>query len=99
MKTLPLQLLRFCSLADGLSFLVLLYFSIYEKKILGNDAAVRVPGMIHGVIFTILIILLIWCWDRYNWSFKRVAQVFISALIPFVPFILEGSLKKEQRAL
>lgn len=99
MKALPLKLLRFFSLADGLSFIILLYFSLYEKKVLGNDEAVRIPGMIHGVIFTVFFILLIWCWDRYRWSLKRIAQVFISALIPFAPFFLEGSLKREQNSL
>lgn len=99
MATLPLKLLRFFSLADGLSFIVLLYFSLYEKRMLGNDDAIRIPGMIHGGIFTAFFLLLIWCWDRYNWSWKRLAQVFISALIPFAPFFLEGSLRKEQDAL
>ena len=99
MKTLPLKLLRFFSLADGLSFLILLYFSLYEKRMLGNDDAIRIPGRIHGAIFTVFFILLIWCWDHYKWSLKRVAQVFISALIPVAPFFLESSLKKEQQAL
>lgn len=99
MKTLPLKLLRFFSLADGLSFIILLYFAIYEKRMLGNDDAIRIPGMIHGAIFTIFFLLLIWCWDRYKWSFKRLATVFICSLIPFAPFFLEPSLKREQNTL
>lgn len=99
MKALPLQLLRIFSLADGISFLVLLYFAIYEKRILGRDDAIRIPGMVHGAFFTVFFLLLIWCWDYYKWSLKRIAQVFISALIPAAPFFLEGSLKKEQHSL
>jgi integral membrane protein len=99
MKKLPLRLLRIFSLADGVSFLILLYFSIYEKRMLGNQDAIRIPGMIHGVIFTVFFVLLIWCWDRYHWTWKRVAQVFLSALVPLAPFFLETQLKKEQSGL
>ena len=47
----PLTALRVMSIADGISFLYLLYHSIYSKRILGIDEAIRVPGMIHGVLF------------------------------------------------
>ncbi|MDA7890036.1 DUF3817 domain-containing protein [Akkermansiaceae bacterium] len=94
----PLGLLRLFSLLDGLSFIVLLYFSIYEKRMLGNDDAIRIPGMIHGAIFTVFLILLFACWDRQKWPLKRVVQVFICALIPFAPFFLEPSLKREQQS-
>ena len=95
----PLGLLRLFSLLDGISFLVLLYFSIYEKRMLGNDDAIRIPGMIHGAIFTIFFFLLIACWDRYKWSIGKIAKVFACSLIPVAPFFLEPSLKREQESL
>ena len=55
----PLGLLRLFSILDGLSFVILLYFSIYEKRILGNEDAIRTPGMIHGVIFCVFVIFLL----------------------------------------
>ena len=94
----PLGLLRLFSILDGLSFVILLYFSIYEKRILGNDDAIRVPGMIHGGIFVVFMILLYLTWDEYKWSIKRAGIVFVCALIPFAPFFLEPSLKREQNA-
>jgi len=95
----PLGLLRLFSLLDGISFLVLLYFSIYEKRMLGNADAIRTPGMIHGVIFTIFFILLLICWDRYKWSVLTVAKVFACSLIPVAPFFLEPHLQRMQRKL
>lgn len=92
----PLGLLRLLSLLDGLSFVVLLYFAIYEKRILGDDTAVRVPGMIHGVIFTLFLVLLYLTMEKRKWPTKRVALVFVCSLIPFAPFFLEPNLKKEQ---
>ncbi len=95
----PLGFLRLFSLLDGLSFLVLLYFSIYEKRILGNEDAIRIPGMIHGGIFTVLFLLVIYMLAVKDWPMKRAAQVMVSALIPFAPFFLEPSLKREQLEL
>ena len=97
MLQFPLGLLRLSSLLDGLSFIILLYFAIYEKRILGDETAVRIPGMVHGVIFTIFLILLYFTMEKQKWPIKRAALVFVCSLIPFAPFFLEPSLKKEQR--
>lgn len=97
MLQFPLGLLRLSSLLDGLSFIILLYFAIYEKRILGDEAAVRIPGMVHGVIFTIFLILLYFTMEKRRWPIRRAALVFVCSLIPFAPFFLEPSLKKEQR--
>jgi len=91
-----LRLLRISSLLDGLSFVVLLYFAIYEKRILGDETAVRIPGMIHGIIFTVFLILLYFTMEKRKWPLKRAVLVFGCSLIPFAPFFLEPRLKREQ---
>jgi len=96
MLQFPLGLLRLFSLLDGISFVVLLYFSIYEKRMLGNEEAIEIPGAVHGAIFTVFFILLIICSVTRKLPLKRVAQVFVCALIPFAPFFLEPSLRREQ---
>ena len=92
----PLGLLRLSSLLDGLSFIILLYFAIYEKRILGDDTAVRIPGMIHGAIFTIFLIFLYLTLEKQKWPLRRGALVLLCSLIPFAPFFLEPMLKREQ---
>jgi len=94
----PLGFLRLFSLLDGLSFIVLLYFSIYEKRILGDETAIRIPGMVHGVIFTIFLVLICLTMVSRKWPIKRAALVFVCSLLPFAPFFLEISLKKEQES-
>ena len=91
-----LSLLRISSLLDGLSFVIRLYFAIYEKRTLGDETAVRIPGMIHGIIFTVFLILLYFTMEKRKWPMKRAALVFVCSLIPFAPFFLEASLKREQ---
>lgn len=91
-----LPFLRAASLLDGLSFVILLYFAIYEKRVLGDATAVRIPGMIHGIIFTVFLILLYLTMEQREWTLKRAGLVFFCALVPFAPFFLEPLLKREQ---
>ena len=50
--------LRAVSLLEGLSYLILLYCSIVMKRIQGHEDAIYLPGMIHGVLFVLLCLLL-----------------------------------------
>ena len=99
MSRLSLTLLRFVSLAEGVSFLVLLYFAIYHKRILGEEDAIRVPGMIHGLLFLLFCLALGHVWIERKWPLGRVIFAFICSLLPFAPFYLERKLKKEERSL
>jgi integral membrane protein len=96
MKGISLKLLRYVSLAEGISFLVLLYAAIYQKRILGNEDAIAVPGMIHGVLFVIFCFLLLHVWIDRGWSFKKAAFAFVCSLLPFAPFFLDRKLKQEE---
>lgn len=95
----PLAFLRIVSIVEGLSFLYLLYHSIYSKRILGHEEAIQVPGMIHGLLFCLFAAALYWTWQERNWPLKRAAVVFACGLVPLGPFFLEPSLKREHKAL
>jgi integral membrane protein len=96
MKGLSLKLLRYVSLAEGVSFLVLLYAAIYQKRILGDEDAIAVPGMIHGVLFVLFCFLLLHVWLERGWPLGKVAVAFLCSLLPFAPFYLERKLKQEE---
>jgi integral membrane protein len=93
-----LFILRIVSFAEGISFLMLLYFAIYHKRILGDADAIRVPGMIHGVLFMLFCLVLIHVWAHRKWPLKKVAFAFVCALLPFAPFYLEHKLRREPGA-
>ena len=99
MSELSLRLLRGLSVLDGLSFVYLLFHAIYSKRIMGNEEAIQVPGMVHGAIFCGLIVALVFAALQLKWPMQRPALVFVCALVPFAPFALEFSLAKEQREL
>lgn len=90
-------ILRLVSFGEGVSYLVLLYFAIYHKRMLGEEEAIRVPGMVHGVLFVIFCIALVHTWLDRGWTFKKVAFAFVCALLPFAAFYLERELRVENR--
>lgn len=90
----PVTPLRRLSLIEAISFLILLGIAMPLKYICGMPLAVRIVGMIHGLLF------IAFCWALNNvlshtrWPFSRVALVFIASFIPFVPFFLDRKMKK-----
>ena len=87
--------LRAVSLLEGLSYLILLYCSIVMKRIQGHENAIYIPGMIHGLLFVLLCLLLWFTRKPSGWSYLRCALIFGAALLPFGPFFLEPWLKRE----
>ena len=92
-----LTVLRLLSFAEGVSFLVLLYFAIYHKRILGDADAIRVPGMVHGVLFVAFCLVLVHVWVDRKWSFGKVLFAFVCSLVPLAPFYLEHRLRREEK--
>lgn len=95
MSNLPIILLRSVSFAEGVSFLVLLYAAIYQKRILGDAEAIQLPGMIHGVLFVLFCVVLGYVWIDRSWPLRKVCFAFGCSLLPFAPFYLERKLKLE----
>ena len=61
--------------------------------------AVSIVGTIHGVLFTLYVIALIRAALALKRPFKWSAKVFIAAIIPFGPFVIERGLRREEQAL
>ena len=89
--------LRVISIIEGFSYIFLMYHSIYSKRILGIEDAIKVPGMIHGVLFVIFSITLLDTMLAKKCSLSKAALLFIASLIPlgFIP--IELWLKKLQK--
>lgn len=95
LKRRVLQRLRIIGAIEGVSFIVLLYASIVLKRMRGDEDAIYVPGMIHGILFIIYCAAL-WHAMRVNERpVKWAAKFFVAALLPFGPFVVDGSLKRE----
>ena len=90
-----LEQLRIVALVEGVSFLVLLFIAMPLKYMAGIPLAVRIVGMIHGLLFVGFVYALIGAASEREWPFKRSIMAFVSSIIPFGTFIFDKSIKSE----
>jgi integral membrane protein len=87
--------LRWIAIAEGISFLVLLGIAMPLKYLAGMPMAVKVVGWAHGVLFVVLVLALIRAKLHARWSLGYAAVIFIAALLPFGPFVIERRLRRD----
>ena len=90
--------LRVIGIVEGISFLLLLGVAMPLKYMADKPMAVSIVGMAHGILFIVLCVALELVRREHRWPLKRAAMVFVAALIPFGPFIIDGKLKAEDEA-
>ena len=83
------------ALFEGISYIVLLGIAMPLKYFFDMPVAVKVVGWAHGGLFIAYILLLVLCWFKYQWQFKRVVFYFLAALLPVLPFFVERNLRRE----
>ena len=86
--------LRFVALAEGLSYIVLLGIAMPLKYIYGQPEAVRLFGMLHGVLFMALVVVLAHAQMVRKWGSGFSALVFVSSLVPLGAFWMDMKLKR-----
>jgi integral membrane protein len=91
--------LRMAGIAEGISFITLLFIAMPIKYLAGNPIFVWYIGWVHGLLFMLYILALISVKINLEWKFKKTAVAFLASLIPFGTFILDKSLRIEERNL
>ncbi len=89
---------RFVSLAEGVSYLVLLGIAMPLKYGAGMPGAVRVVGMAHGVLFVAYVVALAAAARAARWPTSKSAVAMIASLVPLGAFWLERRLRREEAA-
>jgi integral membrane protein len=85
----PIPALRSIALVEGVSFLLLIFIAMPLKYLAGIPLAVKLVGWAHGVLFMLLCLALLRVMLVANWPLGRGALVFIAALVPFGPFLID----------
>ncbi|RJX38006.1 MFS transporter [Paenibacillus pinisoli] len=96
MKAHPIRLLRITGLFDGLSLLVLLGIAMPLKYIWGMDNAVTIVGSLHGGIFSLYALAILYAALRIRWNLLWSGAAVLAAFVPFGNFVLDWQLKKAQ---
>lgn len=95
-NTTRIRRLRHLILIEGVSFLVLLFVAVPLKHLAGMPQAVSVAGWLHGLLCVLVIVMLVRVMSSANWRRRRAWLVFIGAMLPFGPFVINHRLKRYQ---
>ena len=90
-----IHLLRKFGIAEGLSFVVLLFIAMPLKYMYDFPLAVKYVGWAHGLLFVAYVALAYYVKETRNQSFLKFIYAFIAALVPFGTFIYDRQLKKD----
>ena len=85
----PLPLLRLASLLEAVSYLLLLLVAMPLKYAADMPMWVMVVGMIHGVLFLVLVLFLVRAYFEKKWPQSRLWLLFVASLVPVWPFFLD----------
>ncbi|MEX1187984.1 MAG: DUF3817 domain-containing protein [Bacteroidia bacterium] len=91
----PLYRFRIIAIAEGWSFLFLLFVAMPLKYMADLPLPVKVGGWIHGLLFVAFGFSLISVWIDRKWKFSKVLLAFICSLLPFGTFWFDRRLKQE----
>jgi len=87
------MILRWLSLLDGASYLILLGIAMPLKYLADLPLAVRIVGSLHGALFVGLCLAILFFLLKRRLSFTRCAIVLLCALLPLAPFFLDRHLR------
>jgi integral membrane protein len=90
-----LQRFRQVAFLEGVSFLVLLGIAMPLKYFADLPLAVRIVGMLHGVLFVAYVALVAALFFKRRWDFGKSAEAVVLSLLPFGTFVLERRIRAE----
>jgi integral membrane protein len=89
----PVPFLRQVAFAEAISFLLLLGVAMPLKYFAGLPVAVRIVGLGHGLLFLTFCFALFRVMTCAKWPFARGALIFVAALLPFGPFVVDRRMR------
>jgi len=87
---------RMTALAEGVSFLALLFVAMPMKYFMGMPEIVRVVGSIHGGLFLLYVGLLATLHVRQRWPVMFSLYALAASVIPFGTFALDKHLREKE---
>ena len=86
---------RKTAIAEGISFIVLLFVAMPMKYFAGMPLAVTIVGGLHGVLFMAFIIIAREVKMDLKKDLRWFIRAFIASLLPFGTIIMDKQWKKE----
>ncbi|MNK53159.1 hypothetical protein D3C87_721110 [compost metagenome] len=84
------------AVAEGTSFLLLLFIAMPLKYMAGMPMAVKLVGSIHGALFVAYAIAAVFLFTHAKWPLERIPGLFYAAVLPFGTFVMERKWLRER---
>ncbi|MFN9709827.1 MAG: DUF3817 domain-containing protein [Bacteroidota bacterium] len=94
-----IRLLRKFGIAEGISFVVLLFIAMPLKYMFNFPLVVKYVGWLHGLLFVAYVSLAYYVKVTYRQPFMKILYACIAAFFPFGTFIYDRQLKKDLESL
>lgn len=91
-----ITIFRKVAVAEGISYLLLLFVAMPLKYFAGMPLAVKYTGWAHGLLFVLYAAFLVMAWQEQKWKFGKAVVIFLASLLPFMPFLVDKKLKDER---
>lgn len=91
-----IRVFRMIALAEGISFLFLLFIAMPMKYFMGMPEVVRVVGSIHGLLFIFYVGQLARVHFAQRWPFTFSLYALLASVIPFGTFMLDKQLREKE---
>ncbi len=88
-----LSLLRYCTLAEGISYLSLLFIAMPLKYWYGLPMATRIAGGVHGFLFVAFCVVLFQTHHERQWSRRYSGTLLLVTLVPGSLFWLDRRIR------
>jgi integral membrane protein len=93
----PVGRLRALGMLEAVSFLILLGVAMPLKYLAGLPLAVKIAGLLHGLLFLAFCMVLLETQQAQKWPMRWTSVVLIAALLPFDPFVIDRRLRNEDK--
>ncbi|MCB5163076.1 DUF3817 domain-containing protein [Marinomonas algarum] len=87
-----MKTLRFISILEGTSLILLLFIAVPLKRAMGMPEMVSLIGPIHGGLFILFNLLLASSIPRFGVSVKHALIGFVASLLPFGSYIFKAKI-------
>lgn len=88
---------RFIGNLESISYVALIAIAMPLKYFADMPLAVRIVGSIHGFLFTVYMVYLLYVYYQLKLSFKQLVVGGIASLLPFGPHFLEKFILPQEK--
>ena len=93
-----IKIFRYLAIAEGYSFLIVLFITMPLKYLAGIGTPNKIVGMAHGVLFLAYVVLAIVVGQLLKWKLKDQIIVILMSVVPFGTFWMKDNyLPKESQ--